>query len=77
MEPRERRIHRIIDCRAFGSRRIGHVRFPDHAAVDVTHHVKRRTDDVAVSAIEHRRGDWKALRIQRADDPELAVNRMR
>ena len=77
MQPRERSIHRVIDRRALGGVRIGHVRLPDHAAVDMIHHIERRAGDAGVIAIEHRHGDRKALRMERADDPELAVDRMR
>ena len=77
MEPRERGIHRVIDRRALARLGIGYVRLPDHATVDMAHHIKRRADDAGLIAEEHRRGDGKALGMERADDPELAVDRMR
>src|SRR5260370_16734619 len=77
MEPRERRVHGVVDRRALGGFGTRHVRLPDDAALDVRHDIERRAGDARVIAVEHRRGDWKFLRMERADDAELAVDRMR
>ena len=77
MQPRQRRIHRVVDRGALGRRRLRHVRFPEHAAAHMAHEIERRAGDALVGAVEQRRGDRKALRMQRADHAELAVDRMR
>src|SRR5262245_26687769 len=77
MEPRERRVHGVVDRCAFGGLGIRHVRLPDDAALDVVHEIEGGTGDARVIAVEQRRGDWKFLRVQRADHAELAVDRMR
>ena len=77
MQPRQRRIHVVIDRRALGRIRARHLRLPEHAAVDEIHHIERRAGDGLVAAIENRLRDRKALRMQRADDAEFAIDRMR
>src|SRR5437588_12993925 len=77
MQPRERRVHRVVDRRALGGLRIRHVRLPPAAALDVVHHIERRAGDGGIVAVDDRRCDRKALRMERADDTELAIDRMR
>src|SRR5260370_15599201 len=77
MEPRERGIHGVVDSRALGGFGTRHVRLPDDAALGVLHDIERRAGDARVIAVEHRYGDWKFLRMERADDAELAVDRVR
>ncbi len=77
VQPRQRRVHRVVDRRALDRRRLRHVRFPEHAAAHMAHEIERRTGDALVGAVEQRRGDRKALRMQRADHAELAVDRVR
>ena len=62
VQPRQRRVHGVIDLRALG--RIGrrHLRLPEHAALDIGHDEERRADDALVGAIEQRLGDRKTLR---------------
>src|SRR5262249_13349619 len=55
----------------------GHVRLPDHAALDVSHDIEWRAGDGGIVAIDERRGDREALGVERADHAELAVDRVR
>ena len=77
MQPRDGRVHGVVDGRALG--RIGrrHLRLPEHAALDIGHDEERRADDALVGAIEHRLGDREVLGGKRADDAVLAVHGMR
>ncbi len=77
MQPRQRRVHVVVDLRALGGIGGRHLRLPEHAAVDIGHDEERRADDGFVGAVEHRLGDREALRVQRADDAVLAVDRVR
>jgi hypothetical protein len=77
MQPRQRGIHGVIDRCALGGLGIGHVRLPDDAAFDVIHDIERRAGDAEIIAVNERRGDREALGMQRADDAELAVDRVR
>ena len=70
-------VHRVIDGGALGRIEPGHLRLPEHAAVDKVHDVERRTGHALVGAIDERLRDRKALRVQRADDAVFAVDRMR
>ena len=53
------------------------MRFPEHAAVDETHHVEGGAGHALVGAKAERLGHRKALRIKRADHAVLAVDRVR
>src|SRR5262245_21968620 len=77
MEPRECRVHGVVNRRALGGLGIRHVRLPDDAALDVVHEIEGRAGDARVVAVEQRRGDRKFLRMERADHAELAVDRVR
>jgi hypothetical protein len=77
MQPRQGRVHGIVDRRAFCRLRRRHVRLPDDAAFDVIHEIERGSGNAGVVAVKHRRGDRKALRVQRADHAELAIDGVR
>ena len=62
---------------AFGGFGRRHLRFPEHAALDMSHHEECRADDGFIGAIEHWFGNRKILSMQRADDTVLAVHRVR
>ena len=77
MQPRQRGIHRIVDCRAVAGLRIGQMRLPDDMSGDVLHDVKRCADHARIGAIEERPRYRKILLMERADDAEFAVDGMR
>ena len=70
-------VHGVVDRGALGRVGAGHLRLPEHAAVDEAHHVERRAGDALVRAIDQRLGHRKFLRMQRADDAIFAVDRVR
>ena len=77
MQPRDRGVHGVIDRAAFGRGAARHLRLPEHAALDMAHDVEGGADNLRVVAIEHRRRHGKFLRMQRTDDAEFAVDRVR
>ena len=77
VEPRQCRVHRLIERRALGRGRLRHVRLPEHAALDMGHHIERRADDGGLLAIEIWMRHRKVLRRQRADQAEFAIDGMR
>ena len=77
VQPRQRRVHGVIDARALRRIGSGHLRLPEHAALDMRHDEEGGADHGFVGAIEHRLGDRKALAMERADDAEFAIDRMR
>jgi hypothetical protein len=76
MQLRERGIHCIIDGGALARMRLRHVRLPKHATIDEFHDIEWRAGNTGVLAIEHRLGDRKTPRVERADDTELAIDRV-
>jgi hypothetical protein len=77
MQPRQHRVHGVVDRGALGGVGLRHVRLPDDAARDVVHDVERRANDAFILAVDERRSDRKALRVERGNDPELAIDRVR
>ena len=77
VQPRQRRVHGIVDLRALGGLRRRHMRFPEDATLDIGHDEERRADNAFISAIEERLGDRKSLPVERTDDPVFAVDGMR
>ena len=77
MQPRKRRVHGVEHRGAFGGVRARHVGHPNHAALDITHHVERRARDALVGTVDNRLGDREALGRERADDLVLAIDCVR
>ena len=77
MQTRQRRIHAVVNLRAFCRVGFRHVRLPKNAAVGESHDKERSADNTFVLAIEERLGDRKALRVKSADHPIFAIDRMR
>src|SRR5258705_9755193 len=76
VQPRQRRVDRVIDGGPHDRSPIRNIRFPENAALDVVHQVERRADDTRVIAIVERPRDRKAPRGKRRDDTEFAIDRM-
>ena len=77
MQPRQGRVHGVVDRGALGGLGRRHVRLPDDAAFDVIHEIERGSGNAGVVAVKHRRSDREALRVKRADHAELAVDGVR
>src|SRR5216684_8342652 len=77
MKARQRRVHAVVNLRAFCWVGFRHVRLPKNAAVGESHDKERSADNTFVLAIKERLGDRKAFRVKSADHPIFAVDRMR
>src|SRR5262249_41350864 len=70
-------VELVPDCAALGFRHPRKRLVPQHAAVDEIHDVERRADDRLVLAQDVRPRHREPGRMQRLDDAELAVHRVR
>ena len=76
MQPRQRRVHAVVNGCALCRVRIRHLRLPEHAAVGEAHDIEGGAGNGIVRAIDEGLRYRKALCVQGGDDPKFPIHRM-